>query len=225
MRDTFSAADLEYIVGLYDGCINYVDDLLAEFFENLKDRGIYDDTLIVVTSDHGEEFLDHGGFMHRQQGYEEIIHIPLIIKFPGNAFAGVRVAHLATMTDVMPTVLDVVGIEPNDRAQGVSLMPMVLGGGPLHDAVHVLSVLRTPGFSYFGDGPGLYDLAADPDQLVNLSEESEHGERVNDAVRRLAELQSRDRELKQRFEQGRVGRDMNLTEQEVEELEALGYLE
>jgi arylsulfatase A-like enzyme len=225
LRKTFPEEDLAYVVGLYDGCINYVDDMLAEFFENLKERGIYDETLIVVTSDHGEEFLEHGGFMHQQQGFEEIIQVPLIIKFPGGAFAGVRVSHLATMTDIMPTVLDIVGIEPNDRAQGVSLMPMVLGGGALYDAVHVLSVLRTPRFSYFGKDQALYDLDADPGQHVNLRDASEHGTRVVEAAKRLAELQDRDRELKRQFQQSRVGQAMDLSPEEIKELQALGYLE
>lgn len=77
----------EYMIALYDDGIRMVDHYLKEFFDWLKVVGVYDRSLIIVTSDHGEEFGDHGSYLH-EQIYEEVCRIPLLMKFPQQAFGG-----------------------------------------------------------------------------------------------------------------------------------------
>lgn len=89
--------------------VNYLDRHLARLFHGLRERGLYDNTLIVFVSDHGEEFHDHGGWWHGQTVYEELARVPLALKLPGNAHAGSRVEGVARLVDLMPTVLRVCG--------------------------------------------------------------------------------------------------------------------
>jgi arylsulfatase A-like enzyme len=120
----FSPEEQANIIGLYDGEIRYTDDkLLKPLVERLKELGIYDDTLIIVTSDHGEEFNDHGGWLHGRTVYDELIRVPLLIKFPQSAFRGQRITAKTRIIDILPTVLDSLQI-PYDRdsVEGRSLI-------------------------------------------------------------------------------------------------------
>jgi arylsulfatase A-like enzyme len=89
----------------YNSDIEYIDSQLALLFDGLKQRGCYDDTLIVFTADHGEEFLEHNGWWHGFTLYDEMLHIPLIIKLPGAKNAGTHTANLASHIDLAPTLL------------------------------------------------------------------------------------------------------------------------
>ncbi len=116
--------DLQYIIDLYDGGILYTDNYIGQFMNKLKELEIYDKTMIVLTADHGEEFREHGHFLHDQL-YEETMHVPLIVKFPGAPIKR-RVPQLAGVIDIMPTLLDFSAIPYNDL-QGLSLLPVVNG--------------------------------------------------------------------------------------------------
>ena len=91
---------------LYDGGIAYTDAALGEFFDELKARGLWDKYLIVLFSDHGEEFWEHGKYGHGVSLYEELIHVPLIIKLPGRGSQPRRVSDLVSLTDLYATVAD-----------------------------------------------------------------------------------------------------------------------
>lgn len=106
---------------LYDGEITYWDQHFGALMEDLRRRGLYDDTLIIVTSDHGEEFADHGGFWHGTTLYDEQIHIPLFVKLPGNERAGTHVSHWVQSIDLMPSILTRVGLDIPEGVQGGSL--------------------------------------------------------------------------------------------------------
>jgi arylsulfatase A-like enzyme len=106
---------------LYDGEVRYLDEHLGQLFDWLKAEGMYDQTLIVLTSDHGEEFQDHGGWWHGQTLYEEQIWVPLIIKYPGNARAGTTVTDLVCSLDIAPTILDTTGLAIPETMMGRSL--------------------------------------------------------------------------------------------------------
>jgi arylsulfatase A-like enzyme/uncharacterized membrane protein YbhN (UPF0104 family) len=108
---------------LYRGEIEYLDRNFGEVLERLEQLGLYDDTMIVVTADHGEEFHEHGGFWHGLTLYDEQIHVPLMIKWAGNsdrpeAGAGSGIARLI---DVGPTILGAAGIEVPGTMQGIDL--------------------------------------------------------------------------------------------------------
>ena len=99
----------------YDAEILFSDSLLGDFFYLLKDLDIYDNSLIIFLSDHGEEFYDHKKWEHRQTMYEEMLRVPIIIKFPNGIKTGINTKRLARLIDIMPTILyDILEI-PKDR--------------------------------------------------------------------------------------------------------------
>lgn len=116
--------DLEEAEGLrdlYDGEITYWDEHFGRLMDDLRRRGLYDDMMIVVTADHGEEFGEHGGFWHGTTLYDEQVHVPLFVKLPGNERAGTRISHWVQSIDLMPSVLARVGLERPEGVQGGSL--------------------------------------------------------------------------------------------------------
>jgi len=118
------------IVGLYDGEIRYTDEsLIGSLVAKLKALGIYDRTMIVLTSDHGEEFAEHGSWLHTHSVYDELLRVPLIVKFFGSRNAGRTVRTPAFLVDVMPTVAEELGIKlPSEGLDGKSLLPLADGG-------------------------------------------------------------------------------------------------
>lgn len=113
---------------LYDAEVLQFDYFFGGFIRYLKQAGIYDRSLIVLISDHGEEFGEHGGWFHGHSLYREIYHVPLFVKFPGREYAGQRRREFVSMCDVLPTVLDHLRIAPPPGIDGVSLLPLVRGG-------------------------------------------------------------------------------------------------
>jgi arylsulfatase A-like enzyme len=109
----------------YDTAIRYTLDQVGEVFDDLRERGLYDRALIVLTSDHGEELFEHGGFSHGYSLHRELLHVPLYVKLPGQR-SGTRVGDHVTLADVVPTVLQVLG-QPlaQGAADGRSLIPLM----------------------------------------------------------------------------------------------------
>ena len=116
----------ERSIDKYDAEIRFVDDQVGRLIDTLKELDVYDATTILFTSDHGEEFNDHGGYYHGTTLYEEVIRIPLILKGP-NLDRGRIVYQLVEHIDIAPTLLDLMGIESHPRWQGRSLAPLTLG--------------------------------------------------------------------------------------------------
>jgi arylsulfatase A-like enzyme len=119
-RANTSAEDLDHLRALYDGEIRYTDDEIGRVLDHLEARGLERGTLVVVTSDHGEEFLEHGGFEHQKTLYEEVIRIPLMFTGPG--VVARRETAQVTLLDVMPTILAWARVEPLAPMQGKSLL-------------------------------------------------------------------------------------------------------
>jgi arylsulfatase A-like enzyme len=117
------------IIDLYDAGILYTDEVLIKaLVDELKALGIYDNTMIILLSDHGEEFYEHKGWAHSHSLYNEIIKVPLIIKFFASEYAGVKTKKYARLIDVMPTILDTVNIAyPDQYSDGKSLLDLVNG--------------------------------------------------------------------------------------------------
>jgi arylsulfatase A-like enzyme len=123
------ARTMEQIRSLYDACILETDrKLFAPLTALLKDLGIYDDTMLIITADHGEEFAEHGGLGHEFKLYDELIHVPLIVKAPGYR-GGVRIRSLAESIDILPTLCEYAGIRTPREFQGRSLMFLFGGDG------------------------------------------------------------------------------------------------
>lgn len=115
------------VMALYDAEILYTDAALVELvIQTLKELGLYDRTLLIITADHGEEFFEHGAWLHTHSVYDETLKVPLIMKLPGGAHRGLRVERRARLIDVMPTVLDEVGLRPlGPELDGESLLPFL----------------------------------------------------------------------------------------------------
>lgn len=118
-----------HLIALYDDAIQKVDHAVGEFLDHLKARGLYDDAVIVITSDHGESFNEHGRFLHGEVN-EACLRIPLIVKWPGNAHAGTRHGGMVEQMDIFPTVLEAVGAPVPDGIDGVSLLARLTGAAP-----------------------------------------------------------------------------------------------
>jgi arylsulfatase A-like enzyme len=119
------AKQLAAIVGLYDAGIRATDELLGRLIGVLARHGILDDSLLVVLSDHGEEFFEHGRTQHKQLYLHPNLHVPLLIKAPGLRPA--RVATTVELIDVLPTVLELLAVPAYDGAMGRSLVPLMHG--------------------------------------------------------------------------------------------------
>lgn len=117
---------VEEVSLLYDGEISFLDQRLGAVFQRMRELGIYDDTLIVLTADHGEELYDHQGWFHGSTLYQELIQVPLIIKLPGNELAGTEVSHLARQVDIASTILGQVGLPLPESFQGIDLISALI---------------------------------------------------------------------------------------------------
>ncbi|MGH7895771.1 MAG: sulfatase [Candidatus Binatia bacterium] len=123
--DEAGAAERERFRRAYRDGIEYLDRQLQAFLQWLDTKRLYDDTLIVLVSDHGEEFFEHGGYWHGLTLYDELIHVPLIMKLPQNRLAGSTQAALVRLLDVAPTIADVVGVASPPQWMG---LPLIRGG-------------------------------------------------------------------------------------------------
>jgi arylsulfatase A-like enzyme len=128
--------DLEHLIALYDGEIRFTDDWLGRLFEILERMGIDADTIVVVTADHGDEFLEHGGKGHQRTLFDELVRVPLLIRYPRKVAAGGVFDEQVRLQDVAPTILGLAAIAPpadfgapGDLAgeAGVDLTPWLVG--------------------------------------------------------------------------------------------------
>lgn len=126
--------DIDHIIARYDGEVTYADQQLGRLFKRLKDLGLWDETMIILTSDHGESFDHDYYFGHADRVYQSCIHVPLIIKPFGGA-NGEKRDMLVSNADLFPTVCEALGIMPGDEVEGKSLMP-ILSEAPAEDYVH-----------------------------------------------------------------------------------------
>jgi arylsulfatase A-like enzyme len=109
----------KYLVDNYDREIMMLDKKVGKILDELKDRGLYDDSLIIITSDHGESFGEHNLMLHGISLYEDNLHVPLLVKYPsGNTPAGTQ-EHPVSLTGIMPTVLSYLSIPVPEDVQGV----------------------------------------------------------------------------------------------------------
>jgi arylsulfatase A-like enzyme len=127
-----SKADILRIKAMYDAEIRLTDDIVAGLLDRLRATGRLDSTAIVFTSDHGEEFLEHGRFGHQKTLYEEVVRVPLILRLPGVVPAGETSDVLASLVDVTPTLLDLCDLAVPEGLWGRSLLPALDGGSLPH---------------------------------------------------------------------------------------------
>ena len=111
----------EHLHDLYRGEVKHADEQMGRFFAQLKADGLYDNAMIIVTADHGEEFFEHGGWWHGTTLYDEQVHVPLIVKLPKNLRAGTRVPWQVREIDIAATIADVAGVPQPETWDGETL--------------------------------------------------------------------------------------------------------
>ncbi len=174
--------DLAYARALYDGGILYVDSWFGEFMQLLRELGLDERATIMVISDHGEEFQEHGSVLHEKL-YATVTHVPWMMRLPGGEPAG-RIDRVVETVDLVPSVLSLVGVEIPENVQGHDLLPL-LQGSPASDPAVAFG--ESP---FFGERRfiasddlrllytlrdqtvELYRYRTDPDEQVNLADES-----------------------------------------------------
>jgi arylsulfatase A-like enzyme len=128
-----NATDKAYLEALHNAEITQSDTAFGAFIQDLKTAGLYDTSAVIVISDHGDEFWDHGDCGHAQGAHQELVHVPFIIRAPGLLPAGRVIDTDVEAMDLSPTLLELAGLPIPDTMQGRSLIPLVFdeaGGGP-----------------------------------------------------------------------------------------------
>lgn len=224
-------ADLDHLLALYDGEIRYTDDEVGRVLDHLSARGALANTLVLVTSDHGEEFLEHGSWEHQKTLYEEVVRVPLIARGPG--ISARRETAPVTLLDVAPTILAWAGVAAPASFQGRSLLAPVSGDREAYgetdhtvDGSHKLflragarrwkAILSLDPSGGSVRGEEWYDLAADPSEKASARPPAA----AADAIRARALA---------RWKTGRgtsasSARPVCLTAEQKERLRALGYV-
>jgi arylsulfatase A-like enzyme len=235
--------DYQYVIDKYDGEIYQTDHVLGKFFDELKNLKLYDNTVIVFTSDHGENFLDHPDYgIGHNELYDETVKVPLIVKapeFPRNKAIDVQVESI----DIMPTVLEILGIDMPNSIDGISLVGLIKKG----DFKKVFAFSEN-GWKIFNQKEGrltglnykmirsnnewklirslnndmetfeLFDLKSDPDEMNNLL--TRRPEVARPLYESLNVWMDNQEEKSKLFSTSEVRMDDKLSEQ----LKALGYV-
>lgn len=171
--------DLEILEGLYDGTVRYADEKVAELTEILSADGSLDSTFLAVTSDHGDAFGEHGHLGHRLTLYEELLRVPLVVRYPARFPRGTRVSAPLPIGDLHPTILELAGADASADADFRSLLadpivrPVIAENtGPKSINGLVSRTLREGDLKLLWRSDArheLYDLAADPGERDNIA--------------------------------------------------------
>jgi arylsulfatase A-like enzyme len=240
--------DLQHLIALYDGEIRFEDDILTTLFDGLAERGLLNNTMVWITADHGEEFLEHGGRAHTCTVHEELIRVPLLAQVPWFTPAQKIVPDVVSLVDLFPTFLELLGVPrpPDLKLQGVSLAPAMQRGERLADRLIMAETVpgrfptdRKKKFRWAAviDSKRmklhqlhvrrddlrdlLYNLVTDPGELRDLAAEEEEAE----AVARLRGLygEAKDQNTALRKELS-LDAMQKLDKQTEETLKGLGYV-
>jgi len=215
------------LVDQYDGAIAYTDSAIGGMLDRLRELGLLDHTLVIVHSDHGEEFWEHGGYEHGHTEYEEVLRVPLVLRWPGRLPAGRRVEVRVRLIDLMPSLLDLLGLDPAPGVEGKSLRPLIEGRteppreciseATLHGPREIKAFkLGNESLILRGGGQGrLFDLAADPGETRDLAAER------RTLAREMEERLLRRHEIIHRSAVRANG--MQLSEEERKRLREMGY--
>jgi arylsulfatase A-like enzyme/Flp pilus assembly protein TadD len=199
--------DVQFAGSPYDGEIAFMDESFGKLLGMLEARGLRDRTLVLVVGDHGEGLEQHGELTHASFLYDTTIHVPLLLSVPGGRFApGLRIKPQVRTIDILPTLLDLLGIETPRDVQGTSLLPLVRDPrrewrhealvdsrfNELHYGWAPLRALRDGRYKYVeAPTPELYDLQADPGETRNLAaSDPSRAQDMRSGLARLADAMS-----------------------------------
>lgn len=173
-----SEEDLKLLIDLYDAEIRYVDTQVGSFLNELRETGVFDETLIIITADHGEEFFEHGAFGHAKQHlYDELLRVPLIIYAP-EIGEDVVIKEQVELLSIGPTVIEAVGLGREvDNFMGRSLVPLIKGVGKrstgvISEASRSKISYREPEWKF------ILDKESEKYEIYNLKEDSKEEENI-----------------------------------------------
>lgn len=226
-----SERNKEYLMSHYDEEIVYLDYQMGRLFKKLKEFKIFDNTMIIITSDHGEFFGEHDFWYHSHELYEEVLHVPLIIKYPSFHSQNGVYSKRVSLVDIMPTILNFLKLPIPQDVQGIDLFEdnsRVIAEVYKHkykkprygeEFVRDLKALFLDNYKYIKDSKSrgeLYDLNDDPQELYNLIDKMP--EKVKEMEAQLVEL------LPYSESQISVEVPVKLDKTTKENLRALGYI-
>ncbi len=233
--------NLRYLIDAYDGGIGYFDARFKGLWELVCKMGVDKNTILIVTSDHGECFLEHGDLGHPELLYEEVLRVPLIVVSPLLPQRGAVVRRQVMSIDILPSVLELLKLRPIPYLQGESFVSYIEGvekGVPRRAFADALEIdaVRTDGWKFIqrAEGydvrkptlspvPELFNLEKDPGEEANLAgEDAAAGERLG---RQLREWRTENERLRARLGMDKAAEKVTLDKRTVEELRALGYLQ
>jgi len=173
--------DLNYYIAQYDAAIKFVDDQIGLLLAELKKLALENNTLVIITADHGEAFGEHNFFLAHVCGlYDEFIKVPLIMKLPNGMPASKVINHQVQLIDIAPTILEILGIDNNYNMKGLSLLPLITKGEGYNreyvfSAGDGISCVRTSRMKLIRYAKGnnderysFFNLEDDPSESVNL---------------------------------------------------------
>ena len=234
---------LRHRIAHYDSAVRETDVLIGHLIEQMRETGLLENTIVVVTSDHGESFGEHGYLQHGPRVDEPVMHVPLLFFLPRHHPAynpGRRVDSLVRVIDIMPTIFDAVGVSIPAEVEGLSLMEEIRGEPAAHRWVYGESgrgfsgldperhlpgvagkhrMIRTAEWKLVhvptadGGKDWLFDLRADSAEKANVAKQ--HPEKVAELRAHLAPILAADRELAE---------DQSLSPEQIETLRSLGYM-
>jgi arylsulfatase A-like enzyme len=230
-----SQGDLDHIIALYDGEIRYTDTYVSKLLNAFAKFGILDQTLVVIFGDHGDEFYEHGKTGHAHTLYNELIHVPLILRWPSKIPKGKRIDALASQVDIMPTILDYLRIQHKQAIQGTSLKDLIDGRVcRVHDFVyaggrsHRCAVIGNQNKMILNPGAGareFYDLVNDPREQYNIHQAKESSALLVSFEHYLEQWTSENKKLAARFLRGSDFERVQLDKHRLNQLKALGYIQ
>ncbi len=225
----------QWIRALYDGEVRYADAEIGRLLDSIRELGIYDDTLIVITSDHGEEFWDHDRFEHGHTLYNELLRVPLLVKLPGR-HRGAAIDTCVSLQAVMPTVLDLCGVTPmidglllpplspllQDPPAAYAGQPAFSGACLFHGRLESVVFGQMKYIRGVSSGHEmLFNLKEDPEERCSLTRQDpanlERGRKLLDDAR------SADARLAEQLGIRENAKD-SLDQENLDSLQALGYL-
>lgn len=248
---SFEQDQLERLSDLYDGELLFADEIVGNLVRSLEDHGVLEETVVIITSDHGEHFGSHGLVDHVFNLYQGNVTVPLMIRYPPAFPRGARDAGLTQLQDLYSTVLGLAGVAPESGAvHGIDLalerepgserelllsyaFPKqalnAIGSGQDEPALDPyrrrLWARVTGGVKTIVGSDGtveIYDLATDPGELINLADRPEYAEAAGSAYESMLELVAR---FARDGNGGSAGEDVSLDAETLEHLRSLGYAE
>ena len=220
---TLNDDEVRFLNDLYAGGVLSVDARIGELLDALQELELAESTIVILTSDHGEEFMEHGSIVHTKTLYDELLEVPLILRGPGVP-EGSRVQSMAALIDILPTVLGLGGFDIPEGLDGIDLAPLWRDDAVPErlleietswiDGTRAKRGIRTPTRKLIvnveSDGREFYDLVDDPGETTNLYPHPE-AEELEQVLASLREQQP--------------GGPVELDPQDIEALRALGYMQ